>query len=52
MCNFLGSSKVWESDDTLSDGGDFFENANFLKRHTQRLSGAIPIVPAEPVRFL
>ena len=44
---------AYESEDTLSDGGDFLDDDSkrltLADRRTSR-SGSIPIVPAVPVR--
>ena len=48
------STTVWESDDTLSDGGDFFEWDNRPTLDVAKIKAtlhrnAIPIVPARKV---
>ena len=48
MCWGMGS--VWESDDTLSDGGEFYESSEFFKHHKPASTNdQIPVLPSTPV---
>ncbi|ELT90848.1 hypothetical protein CAPTEDRAFT_226965 [Capitella teleta] len=49
MKSISATSPSWESDDTLSDGGEFLDNADFAppsEELIRTLRAAIPIVPA------
>ena len=45
----VAAAAVWESDDTLSDGGDFYEDLKHQRPSV--LVTSIPIVPVGPVCF-
>ena len=49
---FWGMGSVWESDDTLSDGGEFYESSEFFKHHKPASTNdQIPVLPSTPVLF-
>ena len=49
MFLFDPAAEAWESDDNLSDGGDFFEEEDFQPSPLDCLKASIPVVPAVQV---
>jgi len=51
LCLFsTAAEEAWESDDYLSDGGDFFEEEDFQPSPLDPLKASIPVVPAVQVK--
>ena len=48
LCS-AAAEEAWESDDNLSDGGDFFEEEDFQPSPLDPLKATIPVVPAVQV---